>query len=58
MEGDLTLDGEHTIQYTDDVLQICRPGLHNFINQCHPNKLNQKRQNFGKDFLIGLVDKE
>ena len=23
MEGDLTLDGEHTIQYTDDVLQNC-----------------------------------
>ena len=23
MEGDLTLGGEHTIQYTDDVLQNC-----------------------------------
>ena len=22
-EGDLTLDGEHTMQYTDDVLQNC-----------------------------------
>ena len=25
MEGDLTLDGEHIIQYTDDVLQNCTP---------------------------------
>ena len=24
-EGDLTLDGEHTMQYTDDVLQNCPP---------------------------------
>ena len=23
MEGDLTLGGKHTIQYTDDVLQNC-----------------------------------
>ena len=23
MEGNLTLDGEHTIQYTGDVLQNC-----------------------------------
>ena len=26
MEGDLTWAGEHTIQYTDDVLQNCTPG--------------------------------
>ena len=25
MEGYLTLGGEHTIQYTDDVLQSCTP---------------------------------
>ena len=25
MEGDLTSGGEHTIQYTDDVLQNCTP---------------------------------
>ena len=25
MEGDLTWGGEHTIQYTDDVLQSCMP---------------------------------
>ena len=25
MEGDLTWDGEHTVQYTDNVLQNCTP---------------------------------
>ena len=25
IEGDLTWGGEHTIQYTDDVLQNCTP---------------------------------
>ena len=25
MEGDLTWGGEHTVQYTDDVLQNCTP---------------------------------
>ena len=25
MEGDLTWGGDHTIQYTDDVLQNCTP---------------------------------
>ena len=24
LEGDLALGGEHTIQYTDDVLQSCK----------------------------------
>ena len=24
-KGDLTLDGEHTIQYTDDILKNCTP---------------------------------
>ena len=35
---DLTLGGEHTIQYTADVLQNCTLETCNFINQCHPNK--------------------
>ena len=25
MEGDLTWSGEHTVQYTNDVLQNCEP---------------------------------
>ena len=28
MEEDLTWDGEHTIQYTDDVLQNCTSETH------------------------------
>ena len=28
MEGDLTWGGEHTIQYTDDVLQNCTPKIY------------------------------
>ena len=28
MEGDLTWGGEHTIQYTDDVLQNCTHGTY------------------------------
>ena len=28
MEGDLTWGGEHTIQYTDDVLQNCTPEIY------------------------------
>ena len=28
MEGDLTWGGEHTIQYTDDVLWSCTPESH------------------------------
>ena len=36
MERDLTWGGEHTIQYTDDVLQNCTPETYNFINQYHP----------------------
>ena len=33
IERDLTLGGEHTIQYTNDVLQNCTPeNIYNFIN--------------------------
>ena len=28
MEGDLTLGGEHTVQYTDGVLYNCTPGIY------------------------------
>ena len=28
MEGDLTWGGEHTTQYTDDVLQNCTPEIY------------------------------
>ena len=42
MEGDLTWGSEHTIQYTDDVLQNYTTEIYNFINQCDPNKFNKK----------------
>ena len=35
-EGDLTLSGEHTIEYTDDVLWFCTLETYNLINQWHP----------------------
>ena len=35
-ERDLTLDGEHTIQYTNDVLYKWSLETYSFINQCHP----------------------
>ena len=35
-EGDQALGGEYTMQYTDDVLQICTPDTLNGINQCYP----------------------
>ena len=42
MKGDLGLDGEYTMQYTDDVLQSCTLEIDNtFINQCHLNKFNK-----------------
>ena len=41
MEGDLTLDGEHRIYYTDVVLKNFTPETCNFINQCHPNIFNK-----------------
>ena len=31
MEGDLTWGGEHTIQYTDDVLQNCTPETYTIL---------------------------
>lgn len=34
-----TLGVEHTMEYTDDVLQNCAPEAY-FINQCNPNKFN------------------
>ena len=36
VEGDLTWGGEHTIQYTDDVLQNCAPET--YINSIKKNK--------------------
>ena len=42
MTGDQTLDGEHTIQYTDGVLQNCTLETYNFINQSHPNTFNEE----------------
>ena len=42
IEEDSTWDGEHTIQYTGDVLQNRTPEiLYNFINHCDPNKFNK-----------------
>ena len=49
MEGDLTWGGEHTIQYTDDVLYNCIPGsyvilltnvipINSIANKCQCNK--------------------
>ena len=50
LEGNLTLGGNHTIQYTDDVLQNWTPETSlivlthiipiNSINTYHPNKFN------------------
>ena len=45
MEGDLTSGGEHRIQYTHGVIiELYTPNLYNFINQCHPNKFNEKEK--------------
>ena len=44
-EGDLILGGEHTIQHADDVqncIQKCTPETYNFMNQSHPNTVNNK----------------
>ena len=39
---DLTQGAEHTIPYTEDVLQIVHlKHIYIFINQCHPNKVNK-----------------
>ena len=43
MEGDLIWGGEHTTQYTDDVLYTWN--LYNFINQYHPiNSIKKKKK--------------
>ena len=39
-DGRLDL-GEHTTEYTDNVLQNCTPETYNFISQSHPNKFNE-----------------
>ena len=36
MEGDLTVGGEHTIQYTDDVSQNCTPEYIILLNNVTP----------------------
>ena len=43
MEGDLTLGGEHTMQYTDDIfiLELYTWNVYNFINQCQLNEFNK-----------------
>ena len=46
MDRHVTRGGEHTTQCTDDVLQNRTPENYNFVNQCHPNKLNRKEKNF------------
>lgn len=41
MDGNLTLSGENTIQYTHDILLNCTLKTE-FINQYHPNNFNKK----------------
>ena len=45
MEGDLTWDGEHTLQYTDEVLQNCTPETYiNLLTLVTPvNSINFKK---------------
>lgn len=42
-EEDLTLSGEHTVQYADDVPQIVHLKIYKRINQYHPNKFYFKK---------------
>ena len=42
MEGDLTWGGEHTRQYTGDMLQNCTPDLCNFINRNNACEIKSK----------------
>ena len=46
MEGDMTLGGEHTIQYIDDVLQICAPETYvNLLTNVTPiNSIKMKKK--------------
>ena len=55
MEKDLTLDGEHTTQYTDDVLQNCALETYNFINQVHPNNFSKSLKTRNKINKMALV---
>ena len=56
IEGDLTWGGEHTIQYTDDVLQNCIPEtLYNSINQSYPNKFNKNINSNNKKKTVALL---
>ena len=46
MEGDLTRGGEHTIEYTDDVLEYCTPETYiillTSVTAMHPMKKFKK----------------
>ena len=42
VERDLTWSGEHTIQYTDAVLQNCTPDTYVVLLTSHSNKFNEK----------------
>ena len=65
MEGDVTLDGEHTVQCTDDVLWNCVPEnyviLLTNVTPTNSKKLKEKEKLFNKSnydhflhFLIQL----
>ena len=41
-EGDLTLGGEHTMQYTDDILLNRTLETYIILLTCHPDKLKKK----------------
>ena len=44
MGRDLMWGEEHTIQCTEDVCRTVHLNLHNFVNQCHPNKFNKGKK--------------
>ena len=48
LEGDLTLGREHTIQYTDDVLQNCTPETYIVLlsNVTPVNSIKKKKNSF------------
>ena len=44
--NDLTLDGGHTIQYTDPgMIEMCTWELYDLINQCQPSTFNKSFKN-------------
>ena len=49
MEGDLTCGGEHTIQYTDDVLQNCTLETCTILltNVTSINSIKNKKKKYG-----------